>query len=141
MSKGPLRYAGFLACQPPAQRPAVSKALELDETLAEAHGSDAYRKAYYDWDWAGADEEFKRSLALDPNNATVHHRYSRSLASRYLAEGGVSRGFSTSKAIFSAPTTMMVPIVRSMPMPKAVFNSPANTSRSPIRRIATTTAG
>ena len=65
----------------PKAKQAVSKALELDDTLAEAHGADAYTKAYYDWDWAGAEEEFKRSLALDPNNATVHHRYSRFLAS------------------------------------------------------------
>ena len=60
---------------------ALSKALELDYTLAEAHGTDAYIKAYYDWDWAGAEEEFKRSLALDPNDAVVRHRYSRFLAS------------------------------------------------------------
>jgi TolB-like protein/Tfp pilus assembly protein PilF len=65
----------------PKAKAAVSKALELDDTLAEAHGTDAYIKAYYDWDWTGAEEEFKRSLALDPNNATVHHRYSRFLAS------------------------------------------------------------
>ena len=61
--------------------------------------------------------------------------------SLYDAGGIVVRGFKTSKARFSAATTMMVPIVRSMPMPKALFNSPANTSRSPMRRTATITAG
>jgi tetratricopeptide (TPR) repeat protein len=65
----------------PKAKAALSKALELDYTLAEAHGTDAYIKAYYDWDWAGAEEEFKRSLALDPNDAAVRHRHSRFLAS------------------------------------------------------------
>jgi serine/threonine protein kinase/tetratricopeptide (TPR) repeat protein len=65
----------------PKAKAAASKALELDDTLAEAHASEAYIRAYYDWDWAGADQEFRRSLALNPNDASVHHRYSRFLAS------------------------------------------------------------
>ena len=60
---------------------AATKALQLDQTLAEAHASMAYVKTYYDWDWAGAEAEFRRGLELNPNYADVHHSYSRFLAS------------------------------------------------------------
>ncbi len=65
----------------PKAKVAVAKALELDDTLAGAHGSQAYIKTYYDWDWAAAEEEFRRALVLDPNDADTHHRYSRFLSS------------------------------------------------------------
>ncbi|MCA1607297.1 MAG: tetratricopeptide repeat protein, partial [Acidobacteria bacterium] len=65
----------------PKARQAVEKALELDGSLAEAHGTLAYILAYYDWNWAGAEQEFQRSLALNPNDATQRHRYSRYLSS------------------------------------------------------------
>jgi len=65
----------------PKAKAAVAKALELDDALAEAHGALAYIRTYYDWDWAGAEREFRRALALNPNDATLRHRYSRYLAS------------------------------------------------------------
>lgn len=65
----------------PKARQAVDKALELDGSLAEAHGTLAYILTYYDWDWAAAEQEFKQSLTLNPNDATQRHRYSRYLAS------------------------------------------------------------
>ena len=65
----------------PKAKAAVSKALELDDSLAEAHASDAYILTYYDWNWVEAEREFQRALALNPNDATVHHRYSRYLSS------------------------------------------------------------
>jgi TolB-like protein/Flp pilus assembly protein TadD len=65
----------------PKAKAAATKALQLDATLAEAHASMAYVKTYYDWDWEGAEQEFKRTLDLNPNNATAHHAYSRFLAS------------------------------------------------------------
>jgi TolB-like protein/Tfp pilus assembly protein PilF len=65
----------------PKAKAAATKALQLDQTLAEAHASMAYVKTYYDWDWAGAEAEFRRGLELNPNYADVHHSYSRFLAS------------------------------------------------------------
>ncbi len=65
----------------PKAKAAVSKALELDDSLSEAHASLAYILTYYDWNWADAEREFQRALALNPNDATVHHRYSRYLSS------------------------------------------------------------
>lgn len=56
-------------------REAAKKALEIDDQLAEAHTSLAYTLAFYDWNWAGAEKEFKRALELDPNYATAHQWY------------------------------------------------------------------
>jgi serine/threonine-protein kinase len=61
-------------------RAAARRALELDPNLPEAHAVMAYIKAYFEWDWRGAEEEFKRALQLNPSDADVHHSYSRYLA-------------------------------------------------------------
>jgi adenylate cyclase len=60
-------------------REAAQKALELDETLAEAHASLAYIHLNYDLDWAGAKKEFRRSLELKPSYAHAHHWYAHYL--------------------------------------------------------------
>lgn len=52
------------------------KALQLDESLAEAHTSIGIVKAFYDYDLPGAGEEFRRALALNPNSAMTHDWYS-----------------------------------------------------------------
>jgi len=65
----------------PKAKAAALKALQLDQTLAEAHASMAYVETYYDWNWPGAEAEFRRALELDPNYAEAHHSYSRFLAS------------------------------------------------------------
>lgn len=59
---------------------AVVKALELDETLGEAHASLGFYKFLYDWDFSGAEEEFKRALTLTPGYAEAHHWYAIYLA-------------------------------------------------------------
>ena len=51
------------------------KALELDSALAEAHLSLAYIKYGYDWNWTGAEGEFKRALDLDPNCVLAYEGY------------------------------------------------------------------
>jgi TolB-like protein/DNA-binding winged helix-turn-helix (wHTH) protein/Flp pilus assembly protein TadD len=56
-------------------RAAALQALDLDESLAEAHTSLAFVKMHYDWDWAGAQAEFKRAIALNPAYPTAHHWY------------------------------------------------------------------
>ena len=65
----------------PKAKAAALKALALDESLAEAHNSLAYAKLYYDWDWPGAEAEFKRALALNPGSPEAHHWYSHLLVS------------------------------------------------------------
>jgi serine/threonine protein kinase/Flp pilus assembly protein TadD len=51
---------------------AALNALELDDTLSEAHVSLGFIKSDYAWDWAGAEKEFQRAIALNPNYATAH---------------------------------------------------------------------
>ncbi len=64
----------------PKARAAAQHAVELDENLAEAHASLAYIRAYYEWDWAAAEREFRRAIELRPSYADAHFSYSRFLA-------------------------------------------------------------
>jgi TolB-like protein/DNA-binding winged helix-turn-helix (wHTH) protein len=50
-------------------------ALQMNETLAEAHNAMAMSLFSYDWDWAGAEKEFQRGIALNPNYAMAHQWY------------------------------------------------------------------
>lgn len=59
---------------------AVTRALTLDDELAEAHASLAYIRTFYEWDWAGAETEFKRALELEPRYATAHQWYAELLS-------------------------------------------------------------
>jgi len=63
----------------PRSRAAAMKAIELDESLAEAHTTLADCLFYYDWDWEGAEREFKRAIELNPNYATAWQWYSEFL--------------------------------------------------------------
>jgi TolB-like protein/Tfp pilus assembly protein PilF len=56
-------------------REAAAKALELDDTLAEAHTSMAFVKHKLERDWAGAEREFRRAIELDPEYIWAHHWY------------------------------------------------------------------
>jgi Tfp pilus assembly protein PilF len=72
----PLAEAGPLA------REAAERALQLDSQLPEAHQALAEVKFYVDWDWTGADEEFKRAVEYRPNSGDLRSRYAMFLASR-----------------------------------------------------------
>lgn len=61
-------------------RGAAGKALELEPTLAEGHSALAMVNLYYDRDWAAAEREFNRAIALRPSDATAHMRYGLALA-------------------------------------------------------------
>ena len=54
---------------------AATKAIELDDSLAEAHTSLAFVTFFWNWDAVGAEREFKRALILNPNDARAHHWY------------------------------------------------------------------
>ncbi|MEP6570231.1 MAG: protein kinase [Acidobacteriota bacterium] len=53
----------------------VNLALQYDDSLAEAHTSLASIKATTNWDWQGAENEYRRAIELNPNYATAHHWY------------------------------------------------------------------
>jgi tetratricopeptide (TPR) repeat protein len=60
-------------------RIAAAKALQLDNSLAEAHASMGNILHNYDWNWAAAEEEYKRAIDLNPNYAVAHHLYAHLL--------------------------------------------------------------
>jgi TolB-like protein/DNA-binding winged helix-turn-helix (wHTH) protein len=84
----PLTYAAFsdayssLTPQPrapldvlPKAKAAAVNAVELGDTVAEAHASLAYIKLWFDWDWPGAQHEYQRALELNPNLSKAHTGY------------------------------------------------------------------
>jgi serine/threonine-protein kinase len=89
----PLGYAGladayslmpWYAAMPPSEaipkaRAAAAKALQMDESLGEAHATMAKLAVSYDWDWPTAEREYDRAIALSPNYATAHQWYSEHL--------------------------------------------------------------
>ncbi len=61
-------------------RTALEAAKALDPDLADIYSTEGALKFYYDWDWQGAVESYKKALKLDPGNATIYIRYSATLA-------------------------------------------------------------
>jgi len=59
----------------PEAEAAALKAVELDDSLAEAHHSRAAIRLYCDWDWQGAESEFKRAIQLNPSYSQAHRVY------------------------------------------------------------------
>ena len=64
----------------PKAKAAAARALALDETLAEAHNSEAGVLSYFEWDWPAAEAEYRRAIALNPNYASAHQRLGVQLA-------------------------------------------------------------
>jgi tetratricopeptide (TPR) repeat protein len=64
----------------PKGKKAATRALELDEGLAEAHTSLALTLENHDWDWSAAEREFNRAIELNPGYATAHQWYAQYLS-------------------------------------------------------------
>ncbi|PYV52992.1 MAG: protein kinase [Acidobacteria bacterium] len=60
-------------------RAAALSALQADDELSEAHAVMGLVRFRYDWDWEGAESEFRRAIELDPNSTVAHHYYSHNL--------------------------------------------------------------
>ena len=56
-------------------RPAIMRAMEIDDTLAQAHNALAELKYQYEFDWTGAEKEFKRAIELDTKIAWIRQAY------------------------------------------------------------------
>lgn len=74
-------WSSFWGNLPPRQtfpkaREAVQKAIEIDDTLGDAHASLASILAIYDWDWENAEQEFKRAIELAPGSSYIYVYYS-----------------------------------------------------------------
>jgi serine/threonine protein kinase/Tfp pilus assembly protein PilF len=84
-------YSGLSPTEAAAKaKEAAARALALDDTLVEPHAALAYVKTFYDWDWAGAEREFKRAIELNPNYATAHHWYSLYLGAVGRPDEGIA---------------------------------------------------
>ena len=64
----------------PSAKEAALKALALDETVADAHLALGFVLHYYDWDWRGAEHEYRRALELNPSDTLVRFMYAQLLA-------------------------------------------------------------
>lgn len=73
----------------PKAKAAARKALEIDDSLAEAHTSLGYARVL-DWEWAGAEEELRRAIQRNPDYALAHHFYGWLLAARGRFDEGLA---------------------------------------------------
>jgi tetratricopeptide (TPR) repeat protein len=74
----------------PKAKAAAAKALEIDDSLAEAHASLAFVQLYYKWDRPGAEKSFQRAIELNPNYAPAHQWYSHLLMSSRRTNEAIS---------------------------------------------------
>jgi serine/threonine protein kinase/Tfp pilus assembly protein PilF len=74
----------------PKAKAAATRALEIDNTLAEAHTSLALVRTFYEWDWSGAETEYQRAIELSQNYARAHQWYGWHLALMGQADKSIS---------------------------------------------------
>jgi TolB-like protein/Tfp pilus assembly protein PilF len=72
-------------------RVAVTRALELDPDLAEAHTALGLVRFYFEWDWAGADAAFRRAIELNPGSQAVNEEYGSFLMALGRFDEGLAR--------------------------------------------------
>ena len=89
----------------PPMKAAISRALELDENLVEAHTARATLYFYYEWDWAAAEREFRKAIELNPNNPDARQGYGVFLFSRNRFDQAISE---IKKAIELDPLSLQV---------------------------------
>ena len=74
----------------PKAKEFARKALTLDNTLAAAHSQLGLTELFYDWDWSAAEEEYRQTMALNPNYVWVHPWHARGLLARGRTEEAVA---------------------------------------------------
>ena len=72
---------------------AATKALEIDDTLAEAYTTLGFIKGAYEFDWVGSEKAFKKALRLNPGYATAHQWYSSILRARGKTDEALTQAF------------------------------------------------
>jgi serine/threonine-protein kinase len=84
-------YEGALPAEAfPKAKAAAMKALELDNSLAEAHTALGFVLLYWEWDWAGTEKELLHALELKPGYVVAHHWYAEFLSAMGRHEQAVS---------------------------------------------------
>src|SRR5436305_3798537 len=89
----------------PQAQAAATKALELDETLAEPHATLAFIHTWYDWNWSGAEREAKRAIELNPNWSFGHIAYAQLLSVTGRSEEAIAEG---ARAVELDPLSLII---------------------------------
>jgi TolB-like protein/Tfp pilus assembly protein PilF len=93
----------------PKAKELALKALQLDDTLADAHSVLGKMELYYDWDWSAAEEEFKQTMKFNPNHVRAHLWHSRGLVNRGRTEEAIAEA-KLSLALSPSPSEWDYPI-------------------------------
>jgi tetratricopeptide (TPR) repeat protein len=95
----------------PKAKGAAEKAVQLDDSSAEAHTSLAVFKLFYEYDWAGCEREFRRAFALNPNYAFAHDQFGLALAFQGRLDEAIAEG---KRAAELDPLSPQIPIDNSL---------------------------
>ena len=102
-------YGGYGVESPrqagPKALAAATRALQIDDTLAEAHASRGLVRELYEWDLDGAAREFERSIELDPKYATAHQWYGEFLSAQGRYDEAVA---SLKRALQLDPASLVI---------------------------------
>jgi serine/threonine protein kinase/tetratricopeptide (TPR) repeat protein len=95
----------------PKAKAAAEKAIQLDDTSAEAHTSLAVFKLFYEYDWEGCEREFRRAFTLNPNYAFAHDQFGLALAFQGRFDEAIAEG---KRAAELDPLSPQIPIDNTM---------------------------
>lgn len=96
-------YAMQSGFKPPRQvfpeaKTYAEQAIQLSNKLPQAHAALAFAKFYYDWDWKGAEKEFKQAISQDPTYASAHSNYAMLLSVRKRFDEAIEQAKLAEKA-------------------------------------------
>ncbi len=114
----------------PRAKGAAEKAIELDDNSAEAHTSLANFKLWYEYDWAGAEAEFRRAFALNPNYAFAHDQFGLGLALQGRFDEAAAEG---KRALELDPLSPQIPLDTSVGL---AFQGHYQAARDLVKRAA-----
>ncbi len=114
----------------PKAKSAAEKAIELDDQSAEAHTSLANFKLWYEYDWAGAEVEFRRAFALNPNYAFAHDQFGIGLALQGRFDEAIAEG---TRAAELDPLSPQIPLDSSVGL---AFQGKYQAAKDLVRRAA-----
>jgi len=89
----------------PKAKEAALTGLKIDDKLSELHAALGDVEKHYDWDWAGAEREFRRALELDPRSVRAHHLYAHFLKDMGRFDESISE---IKAALHEEPTSVVL---------------------------------
>jgi tetratricopeptide (TPR) repeat protein len=95
----------------PKAKEMVTKALDMDESLAEAHTALGFLKIWYEWDWEAGEAALKRAVQLRPGHVTAHHWYTEYLSAMGRHEEAIAEA---AKAYELDPFSPLINFVKAM---------------------------